>query len=84
MCVCVRACVCMHVHVHLVSVSISVYVYEVINYKNLGKMFRIKLDLPEWKIDEDIARHLLKLVCESLILCMYFYHNFIEILCVFI
>ena len=27
-------------------------------------MFRVKLDLPEWKTDEDVARHLLKLVCK--------------------
>ena len=31
----------------------------------LGKMFKVKLDLPEWKSDEDIARHLLKLVFEN-------------------
>jgi len=41
---------------------LSVYVHQ---WVLPGKMFRIKLDLPEWKADEDVGRHLLKLVCKN-------------------
>ena len=59
-CVCVYVCVYMCVYIYICE-----YIKICIMWALLGKMFRVKLDLPEWKADEDIARHLLKLVCET-------------------
>lgn len=58
-------------HLILCCVSVSTYALcygHIKIWAVLGKMFRVKLDLPEWKADEDIARHLLKLACEPLCL----------------
>ena len=40
-------------------------------------MFKVKLDLPEWKTDEDIARHLLKLVFKN----AFNSHVYVHVLC---
>ena len=55
---------------HLLAVlycMISCNAFNLCKQTVLGKMFRFKLDLPEWKTDEDIARHLLKLVCRCFV-----------------
>ena len=58
-------CACLNTYENsdlIATTCVIILVIMIFMMDVLGKMFRVKLDLPEWKADEDIARHLLKLV----------------------